>query len=386
MLCEYFVTKRAGRKHEPRPSDSTTITQAVSSTPSDAGVLRTPDLIHHSPGQQTVGYTDVSPSVLSPGDPASWWMLTTLSTEIDDFFASPVSFPPPETSDSDTTAQSLFFSRGGTCSTKSGFDSNDATAIIPEDAFVVMDDISEPTNLSKQLSLPDSQSPLPSDTFNFQDFCSDSPCCCLLRALGLLKQLFRNAATACTCSKKQGYSHTSCQLPTIQSVIAENEQTIEAISNMLQCPCSQDGYLLAIMSLIVFKILGWYAAAAKEIPEAPVTEDGQNSDNPKTESRRHSSCHSEQVLQFPTIVGSYCLDGEDQGRMAAQLVLSELHRVQRLVNQLSSRLKAADGQDAAREGDIASPFSATMLNQLEADLRKRLRALSLEIVDMLRRG
>jgi hypothetical protein len=169
-------------------------------------------------------------------------------------------------------------------------------------------------------------------------------------------------------------------------VIAENEQTIEAISSMLQCPCSQDGYLLTIMSLIVFKALGWYAAAARETPEALVTDDGQSSSKSPPGHHGHPSCHSEQVLQFPVVVGSYHIDGEDQGRMAAQLVLSELYRVQRLVNQLSKRLKAADGQDIGCDGDNTSPFSATMLNQLEADLRKRLRALSLEIVEMLRRG
>ena len=47
---------------------------------------------------------------------------------------------------------------------------------------------------------------------------------------------------------------------------------------------------------------------------------------------------------------------------------------------------AADGKDTPSDGESTSPFSAIMLDQLEADLRKRLRALSLEIVDMLRRG
>jgi hypothetical protein len=396
MVCEYFITKRAGRKHDPRPSEQTTpttIPQTSSSTSSDAGNLITPDIIQSFPSQQAISYQDLSPNALSPADP-SWWMLTTLGTEMDDIFASPFSFSPPEPSDSDTIGgQSLFFSTGGTGSSQSDFDPNDSSIVIPEDGFVIMDDIPEPTKHSKQASLPENQSPLPSDALKedaltFSGFRPGSSCCCLLRALGLLKLLFRNAATACKCSKKQGYDHTDCQRPTIQSVIAENEQTIEAITSMLQCPCSQDGYLLAIMSLIVFKILAWYAAAAKETPDPSGPDQSQNLDRYQAPSRRPSSCHAEQVLHFPTVVGSYCLEGEDQGRMAAQLVLSELHRVQRLVNELSQRLKAADGQDSIRDGDgdITYPFSATMLNQLEVDLRKRLRALSLEIVDTLRRG
>ena len=85
--------------------------------------------------------------------------------------------------------------------------------------------------------------------------------------------------------------------------------------------------------------------------------------------------------------------------MAAQLVLSELHRVQRLLNLLSQRLKgqpigsstvgtpnsALDGQDTPLEAESPLPFSSKMLDQLETDMRNRLRALSLEIIDVLRR-
>ena len=267
-----------------------------------------------------------------------------------------------------------------------------ADFFMPEDTFSVIDEaISELPSLPKSLSLPERQDSTTSDAERFQfRFSSESTCCCLIGALGLLRQLFPNASTICTRSRGQGFEDATPQLPTIQSVVAENEQTIEAISNMLQCPCSHDGYLLAIMSLIVFKVLGWYAAAARD---TPTTDGSQSPSKSPSHHRRPSSCHSEKVSPIPAVVGSYCIDGEDQGRMAAQLILSELHRVQRLVNLLSQRLKgqamansAADGKDTPSDGESTSPFSAVMLDQLEADLRKRLRALSLEIVDMLRRG
>lgn len=47
-------------------------------------------------------------------------------------------------------------------------------------------------------------------------------------------------------------------IPTIQAVIARNEAIIEAVSTMLQCSCSQDAYLLSVMSLIIFKVLGCF--------------------------------------------------------------------------------------------------------------------------------
>jgi hypothetical protein len=95
--------------------------------------------------------------------------------------------------------------------------------------------------------------------------------------------------------------------------------------------------------------------------------------------------------------------------MAAQLVLSELHRVQRLVNALSKRLESvrlrtgqaassgsSSGTSSVGEagefgglglgGARAPPFSVPTFAQLEEDLRKRLKLLSTEIIDALRRA
>ena len=213
-----------------------------------------------------------------------------------------------------------------------------------------------------------------------------------------MKQLFPNPSTACTASIIQGFDNR-IKLPTIQTVIAKNEHTIEAVSNMLQCSCSQDGYLLATISLIVFKVLAWYAAAARRRPSGDEEKDNKNNDSVQSLGKSHSRnlSHSEQVLQDPAIIGSYCLAGEDSARMAAQLVLSELHRAQRLVNQLSAKLKMQAAKDSGVEDKANSadcensdfqttlPFSAVMLDRLEVDLRKRLRALSLEIAEGLRR-
>ena len=406
LTCEYFVTKRPGRKLENRSTENTSpttnVTQAVprsnwsTTNPMSSGTdySTLSNLIQPSPRQNTPGdSSDIFPNLLSPVDPSLSSALTNLSTDFDDLFASPISVPVPETSDSDMLGQSQLYS-----SSKSGFDSNGAAALlISDDMFSVFEEaVSEPPNLSKPRSPPNSRASPTSDAQSYQGFpASDSPCCCLIRALGLLKQLFPNTSTACTSSNKQGYENTTRQLPTIQTVIVENEQTIQAINNMLQCPCSQDGYLLAIMSLIIFKVLDWYAAAARE---TPVVDEGGQSPT-KSHHSQHFSDRSEHVLQYPTVVGSFCLDDEYSGRMAAQLVLSELHRVQRLMNQLSQKLKAhgttngavgmpnsaVDGQISLWDGEITSTFSAKTLDQLEADLRKHLRTLSLEIVGMLRR-
>jgi hypothetical protein len=93
----------------------------------------------------------------------------------------------------------------------------------------------------------------------------------------------------------------------------------------------------------------------------------------------------------PAVVKNYSLEGEDSGRMAAQLVLSELHRVQRVVSRLVAKMKAlaVDGRaedDAPLLGGLGGdegvtlPYSGLILDQLGADMKQKLRTLSIGIV------
>ena len=223
--------------------------------------------------------------------------------------------------------------------------------------------------------------------------------CCMSIALELLMQLFPNAPTACTLP---GSQPAACTVPTMDSVISENKRIIEAISKLLDCPCSQDEYLLAIVSLVVFKIMAWYSAAAGD---KSMMDSGMSGNNPFVTRPEQGgpSSFGEHVLHVPTTIGSYCVDGNDRSRMAAQLVLSELHRVQRLVNSLSKRLESirvrncslpspssasscyGDSGDSQIMDAKVSPLSAPTFAQLETDLRKRLRMVSSETIDILRR-
>ena len=277
-------------------------------------------------------------------------------------------------------------------------DSNCASSFfISEDTFPPTDEaVSKLPTPSKPLTPPNSRASPTSDLQSLPNFGSESSCRCLIGALGLLEQLLAGPI-ACTPSKDQPIENATRQLPAIQSVIAENEQSTDAINKMLRCECSQDEYLLTIISLIVFKVLGRYAAAANEKLE---TDDSQSLNKLHADDQQLPSGHSEQVAHSPAFAGSYGVDGEYHGRMAAQLVLSKLDRVQRLVNLLSQRLKGhgtrtgtvntprsvTDDKEPPLGENSASPFSAVMLDQLEVDLRKRLRAVSSDIVDLLRRG
>jgi hypothetical protein len=177
---------------------------------------------------------------------------------------------------------------------------------------------------------------------------------CLVRALELLRQ----------------YSPSSCQdstssTPSLPIVIAQNGATIEAASALLECPCSRDGYQLVLVALIVFKALTWYNAAVRQ------------------------ESHSRQTSVSNKTPGGIASDGEENPkRAAAQAVLVESHRVRKLIEQTSLRLRARIEADEAEQttggGGFALPFSAAMYSQLDAALMGQLRVLSLDMIDRMK--
>jgi plasmid stability protein len=334
--------------------------------------------MHHSPKANVSGSSDMLQDFFGPMDQTLSSTSIDPETHLDNFFTSPISFS-AEMSDVNIFGTADFF--------PTGIDGSSNGSENLSDAFPVFEDaVSELLALSIPSSTPKNSTSPSKETHNYQEVCAtESPCSCLVQALGFMKQLFPSSSNACMTWATQGLDKATA-IPTIQAVIAQNEATIEAVGTMLKCSCSQDGYLLAVMSLIIFKVLGWYAAVARKTSSLQ---------GPQACRSRQSS-PSEQVLQNPTVVGSYCLDGADSARMAAQLVLSELHRVRRLVDQLSSKLKvqaAKKGRGGGAEApesldldnEMTLPLSAVMYDQLDVDLRKRLRALSWEMIDRLRR-
>ena len=373
---------------ETQPLPSLSNWFAPDSTAAGVDALPSPGMVLPSPRPTTLSASSTFfPTLLSSMGQSEASVLTDLPADLDDFSASPISFSVvPDMTETDFL-RSRFFSVGEDNGSNSPAD--------PFNPFPASEDtFSEIFNLINPHSPPTSHPSSNSDVQQPQgSHPNSSSCFCLIRALGLMKQLFPGPSAACTTSASPELDR-SIPFPTIQAVIAKNERTLEAVSTMLQCPCSQDGYLLAIMSLIIFKVLGWYGAAAT----GGRTSSASDKDR-CAESTSHSRCcsYSEQVLLDPTVVGSYHLNGEDVTRMAAQLVLSELHLAQRLVNQLSAKLKMQGARNSgmanppisltSENADSETPFSLSpvMLDQLEVDLRKRLRALSLGFADGLRR-
>ena len=401
IICQYVATKRGGRKHDPKPSvdigvaSPTQTTAAPRATQtqdsqsssswfgpafaiSDTDPLPSPAITQQPSPQSSASGTSgtLFPNFLLPSDQSLSSILTGLTTEFDEFVTSPMSFSIPDASEHDSIGNAQILPTGINTSTSSS-----STLFDP---FPINDHSASELLGSSDFDCPSNNRASPvSDIRGHEDsHASDSSCFCFVRALSLMRELLPNHSTACKTANAQDLSKTTAQPPTIQDVIAKNEEIIEAVSTMLQCSCTQDVYLLTIMSLIVFKLLNWYAAAARPKPSSGSDQTNQQSTN------------SEQVVRDPARVGSYCLEGEDSARMAAQLVLGELHRVQQLVNKLSTKLRtqeAKDGRkpdvgDQSTDNESVLPLSKTMMDQLGNDLKRRLKSISLEIVEVLRRG
>ncbi|TVY84598.1 Trypacidin cluster transcription factor [Lachnellula suecica] len=412
ITCEYFVTKRPGRKrdksHHPTNNDCSCDTVnsrqpevsggkeswpevTISTTyppASDGNIYSTSlDLSPTSPISGSMSGLDFSSSsgifsgLLMPMEPCMSTSLAEMSNEFDDsFFAAPI--------DLFDDALDFDFIQGH----------GDIERVLLADEVnpdpVSLKSLNEPPGTSK--SSPSSHNRTLSSTNT--SLSSDSTCSCLMQALDLMKKLSSSNSALCVLSNGSDEDTVMSNInpdsnPSAQAVVMDNKQIIEVVDSMLQCSCAEDSYLLTMLSMIVFKVLGRYAEVVRK-PHGDGIESGGRLGG--------STSPNDQIRQ----IGSYFGD-EGLGRMAAQLILSELHPVQRLVNQLSPRLKARgagviskNGRTQGRnrsgadyqfpslsDGDAKTvPFSSTTMDQMEIDLRKGVSTLSSEIINMLRQS
>ncbi|KAJ5952327.1 aflatoxin regulatory protein-domain-containing protein [Penicillium vulpinum] len=375
ITCEYFVTKRPGRKlnngqptstsntnHNSRQStsaersefqtvpglwpDSThSASDAALSTPKDnpmTGLCLTPTSM--SPGRG-VTIAGAEPSSSSSDDFSCLSMpmeptFAGISNEFDDFFPSSIDFLELDTLETNSFMQ----------------ENNDlANLLIPDETNYARVQEAAIINRPKSHAY---MSTSPSLNARARPATHTHTICCLMQALELLKPS-SSKAPASPVTEDITTSNDIVQgcYASAQTVVMENKQTIEAVSNMLQCSCTEDGYILVMLSMIVFQVLRRYAAVA------------QNQSGGVTQAGGSSSTNDQSVQ-----------------RMAAQLILSELHRVQQLVNQLSPRLNPEGAAGAERKAakTIKESFSPTTLTQIEIDLRKCITTVSSVVINMLR--
>ena len=175
------------------------------------------------------------------------------------------------------------------------------------------------------------------------------PCNCMKQALDLLKNL-SSAESSDLSPSLESYT---------QRVLTENKQDIEANLAMLACrACSKDRFLLMILLMIAAKILTRYvSAAASWGPRTPSNVSLEMSSAMHQERQATlASDHADRLMEMSRAWGGFCMmlpaprgggDAQSSCLEAVQRVLRELHRVQRLISQLSIRRKSLDEHEAS---------------------------------------
>lgn len=156
LICEYVATKRGGRKHHNRSSINDSSNTSAGTTVTTNVTQLLPQLSSWFAPNSTISSTDPLPSpassnlfpnLLSPVDQSLSSTLTDLSTDLDDFGASPLSFSVPDLSDTDILGQAHFFS--------TGIDSSSNGPATLFDTFPGFEDV-----VSEPLALSNPRSPL----------------------------------------------------------------------------------------------------------------------------------------------------------------------------------------------------------------------------------
>ncbi|KFY81276.1 hypothetical protein V500_11578 [Pseudogymnoascus sp. VKM F-4518 (FW-2643)] len=409
--CEYLVTKRLGRRHNSRASDGdadiamTTIT--TNNSPVSSALPVWPEAF------PTVSRADPLPSPSYSVQQSNPSTFPELVSEFDEFFNSPTfsaldvsNFKLSDASNFELSDASNFelsdapntWSGGKTTSSSNTSISgkNHSNPVPPKDIIYLFG------KRSRSPSLPSNAitGQLPKTKEIHGNFTKDSETShrCFPYALDTLNKLFAGDATSCMMSlAEHGYSRSNGRRPSsVHTIISRNEHAVEEMSRILQCSCSANSFLLTIVALVIFKVLDWYAHAAKM---ATADEDETLHGNP------YSSLPSPRQRSVESTVGSNRQqNGRDYDRQSAQLVLVELHRVQRVLSQLSPKLQACGQEPQSRRASTASsqpsianpqlgedgltmaslPFSSVVLEQLEPEVRNRIRSLSAEIIRFLR--
>jgi hypothetical protein len=146
------------------------------------------------------------------------------------------------------------------------------------------------------------------------------------------------------------FNGSSEGLPTLDAVLSTNKSAVDKLYVLLGCPCSANPHFSTTIAFTVTKILSWYQAIAGVNDQ----EDGLI--NTPMEAFTHT----------PIQLGDFRLEVEDEDTFRTQLVLGELRKVEKLIDQFSERYcKTANPAETGIEGGVY-----TALEQL---LRTRVR-------------
>ncbi|KAJ8114029.1 hypothetical protein OPT61_g3992 [Boeremia exigua] len=143
------------------------------------------------------------------------------------------------------------------------------------------------------------------------------------------------------------FNGTANGLPTLDAVLSANKAAVESLSALLGCPCSANPHFSTTIAFSITKILSWYQAIAG------IAQDIVSPINTRMEAFTHT----------PILLGDFKLEVEDEETFRTQIILSELRKVEKLIDVFS-----ACYCNASNDGIDSSVYTS-----LESLLRTRVR-------------
>jgi hypothetical protein len=144
-------------------------------------------------------------------------------------------------------------------------------------------------------------------------------------------------------------------LPTLDSVLSTNKLAVDKLFVLLGCPCSANPHFSTTIAFTIVKILSWYQAVA-----------GMNTPDPAATGNTSTNTQLEAFTHTPISLGTFHLSDEDEDAFRTQLILSQLKKIEKLIDKFSERYcKASNPAETGIDGGV---YCA-----LESLLRTRVR-------------
>jgi hypothetical protein len=182
------------------------------------------------------------------------------------------------------------------------------------------------------------------------------------------------------------------------ATIRHGKEVIKSLNDLLDCHCMRDGYCLTIVALVVLRLLESYAtligrSTLNRQTMSPLVH-SRAPPSPRTQSAA-SIMLPAQLFEYRSTVHDPALDMIDSQRATAKSVLAELHGVRQLIERVFVMVrtindeKRTSHENTAGSGgfgdDLSLALSSTTFQQMEADVRARLKSVLSSTLEQLKR-
>ncbi|KAJ4296679.1 hypothetical protein N0V90_006727 [Kalmusia sp. IMI 367209] len=161
------------------------------------------------------------------------------------------------------------------------------------------------------------------------------------------------------------FNGSSNGLPTLDSVISTNKAAVDKLFVLLGCPCSSNPHFSTTIAFTIVKILSWYQAisgASQSEGDSPI--------NTQMEAFSHS----------PISMGDFSPMGESEDTYRTQLVLTELRKVEKLIDKFSERyIKNANHAETGIDGGVYGALEQLLRTRVRDTFKVTMRSAPEEV-------